>query len=330
MTFSKNRHITVLGGGLWGTVLANHLCRAGRVRLWEFFPEAAAKFQMSRRHPHIPGFRLDASVAVTSVLSEARDSDVLLFVLPSQNVRATARALKGVLFGKRPAVINASKGIEPGSLLTQSEIIASELPWLKARMHTLSGPSFAREVAQGVPTKMLLAGPRQGAGALLTLFNGGALHVEWCADRKGVELGGSLKNVLAIGCGILDGLKAGANTKAALIIQGMDEMGELIRRSGGKAQTVYGLSGLGDLIATGTSPESRNRAFGEKLGQGLTPAHARREIPTVVEGAEAAQSAHQLAARAGLKAPIIEAIWAAVHAGRPARGVVRALGFKDF
>jgi glycerol-3-phosphate dehydrogenase (NAD(P)+) len=328
---AKNTKITVFGGGLWGAVLAQHLARAGRqVRLWEFFPEAALRLKRSRRHPHIPGFRLDDSVAVTSDLSEARGSDVLLFVLPSHNVRATAKALRTILAGSKAVVVNASKGIEPASLLTQSEVIASELPWLRSRLYTLSGPSFAREVARGVPTHLLLAGPRAGAAGLLRLFNAGALRTRWCADRKGVELGGSLKNVLAIGCGVLDGLKAGANTKAALIVQGMSEMGELVRRFGGKPETVYGLAGLGDLIATGTSAESRNRAFGEKLGQGLSPAQARRRIATVVEGVEAAESAHALAARAKLKAPLIEAIWAAVHKGRAARGVVKALGFKGF
>lgn len=320
--------ITVFGAGLWGTVLAQHLARAGRkVKLWEFFPDAAARLKQSRRHPQIPGLRLDASVAVTSDLREARGSDVLLFVLPSHSVRATAKSLKAVLAGSKALVVNASKGIEPGSLLTQSEVIASELPWLRPRLYTLSGPSFAREVARGVPTRLLLAGPRAAAPLLLPLFNSGALRTQWCDDRKGVELGGSLKNVLAIGCGVLDGLKAGANTKAALIVQGIEEMGELVRRFGGKPGSVYGLAGLGDLIATGTSEESRNRAFGEKLGQGLSAARARRRIPTVVEGAEAAQSAHALARRAKLKAPLVEAIWGTVHRGRPAKSVLKALGF---
>lgn len=321
--------ITVFGAGLWGTVLAQHLCRGGRrVVLWEFFPAAASRLGKSRRHPQIPGFRLDEAVEVTSRLERCAGSDVLLFVLPSAHVRATARALRPILHGSRAAVVNASKGIEPRTLMTQSEVIASELPWLKTRLYTLSGPSFAREVARGVPTRLLLAGPRAGARGLLPLFNSGTLRTQWCPDRKGVELGGSLKNVLAVGCGILDGLKAGANTKAALFVQGLGEMGALIRRCGGKPETVYGLAGLGDLIATGTSPESRNRAFGQKLGEGLSPAQARRLIPTVVEGAEAAGGARALAARASIKTPLIDAIWTAAHQGKPARGVLRALGFR--
>src|SRR6185369_11624220 len=143
------------------------------------------------------------------------------------------------------------------------------------------------EVARGVPTKMLLAGPTGPRTAQVrALFDGGVLRVAFWPDRKGVELGGSLKNALAIGAGILDGLKAGANTKAAFIVQGMEEMALLIKKSGGQAHTIYGLSGLGDLIATGTGSESRNRGFGEKLGAGKSLQQALSEIPTVVEGIE--------------------------------------------
>ncbi len=326
----KSNKIAVLGGGLWGTVLAQHLRHAGadRVWLWEFFADAAAKLGKTRRHPHIPGFRLDDEVRVTSDLGAAvAASDVLVVVLPSHFVRRTAREAAKSLGRKPFVVVNASKGVEPGTLRTMGEALEEELPSARA-VYTLSGPSFAREVAKGVPTRMLLAGPRgRDAAALEKLFDGGPLRVSWTEDRKGVELGGSLKNVLAIGCGILDGLEAGANTKAAAIIQGMDEMGRLIKACGGRSETVFGLAGLGDLIATGTSPESRNRGFGEKLGRGMSPARAQKAIPTVVEGIEASGSAHALAKLERVKLPLIEAIWAAVHESRPPRGVLRALGF---
>lgn len=319
----KRVKITVLGGGLWGTVLAHHLGRRDRdVRLWEFFPEAAQRLQRSRRHPHIPGFRLGPCVCVTSELSEADGSDVLLFVLPSQHTRPVARRLSKLL-GNRPRVVNASKGVEPGSLMTQGEILEEELG---LPVWTLSGPSFAREVALGVPTMLVLAGPR--TGGLRELFHGGCLSVVESRDRRGVELGGSLKNVLAIGAGICDGLGAGANTKAALFTEGMAEMAGLIGKCGGTEKSAYGLSGLGDLILTGTGSESRNRAFGEKLGRGLSPARARREIATVVEGIEAAQSAWALARRAKVKAPLIGAIWGVVHRGASPRKVIEALGFQ--
>lgn len=325
-------HITVLGGGLWGTVLAQHLSQVRprpNLRLWEFFEEGAKALARTRRHPHIPGFRLDESVAVTSNLDSAvQGAQLLLFVLPSAFLRRTARAASAALGKARPAVINASKGVEPGTLRTMGDILDEELP-RASDVFTLSGPSFAREVARGAPTKLILGGPDGSAAQRWRrLFNGGPLSVTLTTDRKGVELGGSLKNALAIGAGILDGLKTGANTKAALLVQGMDEMGSLIAAAGGKRETIYGLSGLGDLILTGTSGESRNRAFGEKIGAGLGAARARREIPTVVEGAEAALSARALARRHKISTPLIDAICGVVHQGRPASAVLKALGFR--
>jgi glycerol-3-phosphate dehydrogenase (NAD(P)+) len=145
-------------------------------------------------------------------------------------------------------------------------------------------------------------------------------------DRHGVELGGSLKNAIAIGAGILDGLGTGANTKAALLVKGLSEMSLLIRARGGHADTIYSLAGLGDLIATGTSPESRNRGFGEKLGKGLSPKRALAQIPTIVEGIEASAAAHELCLRNKVKAPLLEAIWRATR-GAPAKIVLKALGF---
>jgi glycerol-3-phosphate dehydrogenase (NAD(P)+) len=326
----KNTRIGVLGAGLWGTVLANQLSRkGGRIKLWEISRPAAKALEASRIHPNLPGITLAHGVQVTSELDEAvKDSEVLLFVLPSQFVRATAHAVAKVA-RKDSVVVNASKGIEPGTLSTMGEIIASELG-SSARVYTLSGPSLAREVGCGIPTGLVLAGRKTPqAEAVRKLLEGGPLRVDWSADRKGVELGGSLKNVLAIGCGVLDGLKAGANTKAALIIQGMQEMSALIVKSGGRPETIYGLSGLGDLIATGTSQDSRNRTFGEKLGLGKSREQAVSEIPSVVEGIEASESARALCRKAGLKAPLIESIWKVVHRAERAESIVDALGFED-
>ncbi len=323
----------VLGGGLWGSVLAQQLARAkprGGLTLWEFFEPLACGLQRTRRHPHIPGFRLDPSIEVTHDLPRAvAGAELLLVVLPSTVVRSTARAAARALGGTRPLVVNASKGIEPRTLKTMGDILAEELP--SAGVFTLSGPSFAREVARGVPTKVMLAGP-DGARArrLRRLFHGGPLSVVLSGDRVGVELGGSLKNVLAIGAGILDGLKAGHNTRAALLVEGMAEMGALIRARGGKAETIYGLAGLGDLLLTSTSGESRNHTFGEKLGAGMTADQARRAIPTVVEGAEAAASARALARKLRIRVPVIEAVHDIVYRGRPASVVLKALGFQDF
>ncbi len=327
---ARKSEVCVLGGGLWGVVLAHHLAQKGaRVRLWEFAPRAAEQLHSSRAHPLLPGFRLDTSVSVSDDLeASVVDAELLLFVLPSKVMAATARrvARSGKLSSQAVA-INASKGIESKSFATMGEIIERELPSLRGKVWTLTGPSFAREVARGVPTGLVLGGPSNSRGrALATLLDGGALNVRHWPDRVGVEFGGSLKNVIAVGAGILDGLGTGANTKAALLVKGLEEMALLIRAHGGRADTVYGLAGLGDLIATGTSSESRNRAFGEKIGKGVPPKRAIEEIPTVVEGLEAASSAFGLCRRRRVDAPLIDAIYHATR-GAPARRVLAALGF---
>jgi glycerol-3-phosphate dehydrogenase (NAD(P)+) len=323
--------VCVLGGGMWGVVLAHRLADNGaRVRLWEFVPHLAESLHKTRKHAHIPNFTLHHSIPASHDLAACVEgAEVLLFVLPSKAMAATARAIRASGALKRGAVaVNASKGVEPGTFATMGGIVEREIPALRGKVWTLTGPSFAREVARGVPTGLMLGGP-SGAKAreLTALFDGGPLSVQAWPDRIGVELGGSLKNVIAVGAGILDGLGAGANTKAALLVRGLSEMSQLIRACGGRADTVYGLSGLGDLIATGTSPESRNRAFGEKLGKGIPPKRALAEIPTIVEGVEAALSARALCRRHKVKAPLIEAIFGATR-GKPARRVLTALGFR--
>lgn len=326
---ARQRKVTVLGGGMWGCVLAQHLSnKNAKVTIWEFVPTVAESLKKTRRHAQIPGFRLDGSIKVTNDVAVAvKDADVLLFVLPSKALAATAKNIRRFNLKRTAVAVNASKGVEPNTLATMGDIVSRELPSLKGRVWTLTGPSFAREVARGVPTGLLLGGPSgSDAKSLVSLFDGGALNVTHWPDRVGVELGGSLKNAIAIGAGILDGLGTGANTKAALLVQGLAEMSSLIRARGGRADTIYGLAGLGDLIATGTSHESRNRGFGEKLGRGLTPKRALAQIPTVVEGIEAAASARELCARHKVKAPLLDAIWRATR-GAPAKGVLTALGF---
>jgi glycerol-3-phosphate dehydrogenase (NAD(P)+) len=329
---TPNNKVSVLGAGLWGTVLAQRLAEKGHpVGLWEFFPDLAKGLQTLRRHPRLPGVRLHEKIEATSDLEQAvKGARLVLIALPSQHVRHHAKHLKPILARVKPApiLVNASKGIEPETLKTMAEVVEDELPGTKGRVFAFSGPSFAREVARGVPTKILLAGPNGPlAREALKILDGHPLLVEHHPDRKGVELGGGLKNVLAIGCGVLDGMGAGANTKAVLITQGIQEIGRLVQKSGGKFETIYGLAGLGDLFATGTSHESRNRALGEKLGQGKDLQHAMREIQMVVEGVEAAKSAHLLSKAAKAKTPVIDAIWGIVHEGQPASRLLESVGF---
>jgi glycerol-3-phosphate dehydrogenase (NAD(P)+) len=317
---------------MWGTVLGQQLAERGSpVAIWEFFPDLASTLQLNRRHPQLPGLRLHQKIEVTSKLEAAvSGARMILIVLPSQHVRNAGKHLKLLLEKAKPQplVVSASKGIEPKTLLTMSEVLESEAPALKGKIMVLSGPSFAREVARGVPTKVLLAGKNGPTSReALDMLNAHPLLVERHEDRKGVELGGSLKNVLAIGCGILDGLGAGANTKAVLITQGIREMGELMAKNGGRFETIYSLAGLGDLFATGTSIESRNRALGEKLGQGKDLRTALKEIHTVVEGVESAHSAYDLTRSSKCKAPIIEAVWGVLHDGQPPNRMLEAIGF---
>ncbi|MBI5883431.1 MAG: NAD(P)-dependent glycerol-3-phosphate dehydrogenase [Elusimicrobia bacterium] len=340
----KSNKIAVLGAGVWGTVLAQHLARGipseGRLRrriwLWEILKDVEQSLRLRRRHPHIPGLHLQESVHVTSSLPESvEDADVLVFVLPSAHIRQTAREANRDLRGRMPLIVSASKGVEPRTLLTVGDMIREEMPGCGRGIYTLSGPSFAKEVAMGAPTKLVLAGPAgPRARYLRSLFNHRPIVVETSTDRKGVELGGSLKNVLAIGCGILDGLAkgrahpCGINTKAALFLQGIKEMGSLISKWGGRRQTAFWLAGMGDLIATGTSPQSRNRSLGEKLGAGKPLPQAQAEISEVVEGIDTALSVSDLCARAGGKYPLFNAIYRILHQGAPPQSVLEAFGFE--
>ncbi|MBI5623232.1 MAG: NAD(P)-dependent glycerol-3-phosphate dehydrogenase [Elusimicrobia bacterium] len=334
----------MLGGGVWGTVLAHHLAHGNapdgprrRIWLWEILKDVEISLRVRRRHPHIPGLHLQESVRVSSSLPETvTDAEVLLFVLPSAHIRQTAREAGRDLGKRKPLIVNASKGIEPRTLLTVGDMIAQEMPACSRGIYTLSGPSFAKEVALGAPTKLVLAGPSgPGARRLRALFNHRPIVVEASTDRKGVELGGSLKNVLAIGCGILDGLAKGRqhpcgyNTKAALFLQGIKEMGRVIAKYGGRRQTAFWLAGIGDLIATGTSPQSRNRSLGEKLGEGKTLPVAQSEIPEVVEGIDTSLSVFDLTSRAGGDYPLFHAIYRILHQGAPPHSVLEAFGFEQ-
>lgn len=328
----KKPTITVLGAGLWGSVLANHLGEKGYdVTLWEFFPDAARSLQETRRHPALPDdFRMDPRVTVTPNLGDCVDGAMLVFALPAAHVRNTAKHLRDHLNGSKfPVIVSATKGVEPESMQTMCEVIEEELPKAKGgRVFAFAGPSGAKEVAAGVPTRILLAGPSNAHQRLaMKLLNGNPLVLETELDRKGVELCAAFKNVLAIGCGIVDGLRAGVNTKAALITQGLEEMGVVIDKLGGKRKTLYGLSGIGDLVATGTSPASRNRTLGEKVGQGEDVRQVRKEVHTA-DGFESAHGAHNLAKKHKIKAPLLTVVYEILHNDKPPKAILPALGFK--
>ena len=227
-------------------------------------------------------------------------------------------------------MVSASKGIEDKSFKTICELIEEELPQLKDKVLAFSGPSFALEVAQNVPTKIMLAGADEALVAQIAqVLSGDPILVVPAKDRRGVEYGGGIKNVLAIGCGVIDGIGDGANAKAALITQALQEMNDILVSQGGQVGTVYSLAGFGDAILTGMSAISRNRRLGEKLGAGLSLEEAKKEVGTIAEGVNSVQSVYDIARKNRLKTPIIDAIWQIVCRGEKPHVLLHAMGFTN-
>ena len=327
----KINNITVFGAGIWGSVIAQHLARKGyTVHLWEYNKQLLNVLKTIGRHPNIPNFKLHDNLRITGDVAQAvADTDLIIFVIASKAIRAFCREqLNPLLNGRVVPVISASKGIEDKTFKTICEIVEEELPQLKGKVCAFSGPSFALEVAQDVPTKIMLAGPdRTLVSELSEVFNADPIIVVPSTDRRGVEYGGGVKNVIAIGCGVIDGIRDGANTKAALITQAMQEMNDIIVSQGGQASTVYSLAGFGDAILTGMSAISRNRRLGEKLGAGLSLEEAKKEVGTIAEGVNSVQSVYDIARKNQLKTPIIDAIWQLVCQGKKPCVLLHALGF---
>jgi glycerol-3-phosphate dehydrogenase (NAD(P)+) len=260
-------HIAVLGGGAWGTALAQTCARAGRkVTLWEYDAANAASLIDTRESRFLPGMRLDDGIHVTRDLAEASRADAILLVVPAQAVRSVAMALAAVIAARTPLIVCA-KGIEHGTRKFMSEIIAECTP--KAIPAILSGPSFAADVARGLPTAVTLAAPDADIVATLSQAIGSATFRPYHSiDMRGVELGGATKNVLAIAAGIVAGRALGASATAALITRGFAELMRFGKAYGAKPETMMGLSGLGDLILTCSTTQSRNFSFGVAVGKG--------------------------------------------------------------
>jgi glycerol-3-phosphate dehydrogenase (NAD(P)+) len=301
-----NKPIAVIGAGAWGTSLAMVLAQNGyAVRLWEYFPEYALHLQTTRDNTKfLPGVKIPESIVITSDLGQAAaDCDDLILVCPSQALRSVVRRLKEQ--SCRPdRVVSASKGIEKNSLARMSEIIREEFG-SGPQVCALSGPSHAEEVSRGLPCSIVAASPAAEAGAhVQKLFSTDRLRVYTSPDIIGVELGGSLKNVIALAAGVVDGLGLGDNTKAALLTRGLAEICRLGKAMGANPETFAGLSGMGDLVVTCTSRHSRNRRVGEELGRGRTLAEILSNMEMVAEGVDTSRSAKQLAERMGVDMPI--------------------------
>ena len=325
--------VAVLNAGGWGTALAALLGRSGHtVKLWARREAQAATVRADRENrAYLPGVALPPSVEPTSDLaSAAQSAEVVVLVPISAGLRDLARRLAPVI-PLDALVVHGTKGLDRDTLQRLSEVIADELgPAFHDRVAALSGPTHAEEVGRGIPTAAVVACPDTSiAEALQSVFTSATFRVYTNADLVGVELCGALKNVVAIAAGISDGLGSGDNAKAALMTRSLAEIGRLVQAAGGRPETVAGLAGIGDLMATSTSRHSRNRRAGELIGRGLTLDQILAESPQVVEGVPATRAAVTLAARHGVTMPIAEQLHRVLFEARDPRDALAELMGRD-
>ena len=316
--------LAVLGDGGWGTTLALYLHRQGhRVRWWGPFPEQVARLRRRRENTQfLPGVRLPAALPITADMADAvQGAELIVLAVPSLYVRRVCRQLAGTLIG-RPALVSAAKGLEPGTLKRMTQVAREELGALPIAV--LSGPNIAAEIARGHPASSVVASRDAPlAAALQRAFMSDRLRIYTSDDVTGVELGGALKNPIAIAAGISDGLGLGSNAKAALMTRGIAEMARLGAALGARPATFWGLSGVGDLVTTCCS--GRNRWLGEQIGKGRPARRLIRESRMVFEGVETARAAAALARRRRVEVPIIEQVTAVLFRNRSPASALSAL-----
>lgn len=324
-------NIGVLGAGTWGTALARMLAVNGHnVTMWSALPQELTELKNTRKHKNLPGCTLPESIAYTPDIHEiCQGRDILLFAVPSPYVRTTARACLPHL-APFQVIVDVAKGIEAGSLMTMSQVIQSEVdsqPGLQGvRVVALSGPTHAEEVALDLPTAIVASSEDMAAAEKAQdIFMNPNFRVYTNNDVIGVELGGAVKNIIALGCGIACGLGYGDNARAALITRGAAEISRLAPVCGGSAGTIAGLAGIGDLIVTCTSVHSRNFRAGVLMGQGKTSEQAVAEVGMVVEGLNALPGVKALAAKYHVEMPIVNMVDAIVSGHVPVRDAVDKL-----
>jgi len=310
------REIGVIGAGAWGTALALAAAQAGRsVTLWA--REAEVLEQIDRQSENamfLQGVKLPSTIHATGDLAEAAETDALLVVVPAQHLRASLRALASTLRETTPVVLCA-KGIERGTGKLMTEILIEEIPGCEPAI--LSGPSFARDVARGLPTAVTIAARMEVALKLQTALGHTTFRPYASDDATGVALGGAAKNVYAIACGIVDGMGLGESARAALLARSFAELTRLGSALGAKPETLMGLSGLGDLVLTATSITSRNFSFGHALGKGQTLSDLARPGHPLAEGVETAPALAARARAEGVELPIAEAVAAVLDGSLP-------------
>ncbi|MBU1124610.1 MAG: NAD(P)-dependent glycerol-3-phosphate dehydrogenase [Candidatus Omnitrophica bacterium] len=312
---TTNLNITILGDGGWGTTLAILLHQKGfPVTIWGAFPEYIEFLREKRiNKKFLPGIKIPGGITLTSNLHAALDNtQVIILAAPSQHVRSVLRKVKSCNYPRQGMYVSVTKGIEIRSSKRISEIIAEELG--KVAIAVLSGPTIAQEVTQGIPTTAVIASAKPTVGKFLqNIFMTERFRVYTNNDIIGVELGGSLKNIIAIACGISDGLGFGTNTKAALLSRGLAEIARLGHAMGAQHNTFSGISGLGDLVTTCISPYSRNRYVGHQIGKGKTLKQIESRMQMVAEGVPTTKSAYNLSRKYGIQMPITKEVYQVLY-----------------
>lgn len=323
-------NVGVLGAGSWGTALALLLHKNGHhVTVWSISKEEVEMLSKEREHKSkLPGVKLPEEMQFTNVLEEAiQGKNFMVLAVPSPFTRATARNMKSYV-AENQIIVDVAKGIEEDTLMTLSQQIHEEIP--QADVAVLSGPSHAEEVGRGLPTTCVVgAKTKKTAEYLQEAFMNEVFRVYTSPDMLGIELGGALKNVIALAAGIADGLGYGDNTKAALITRGIAEIARLGVAMGGKMESFTGLTGIGDLIVTCASVHSRNRRAGILIGQGKTMEEAMEEVKMVVEGVYSTKSAVKLSEKYNVSIPIIEQVNAVLFEGKNPGEAVKELMLRD-
>ena len=308
----------IIGAGSWGTALASLWGRDRRqISLWGNNGARVERMRKTRENPdYLRGLKLPDSVTVTHELRDCAHADLIVFVTPSTILRAIAMRLQGVVMKGQAVLLSCTKGIEHGTGMRMSEILSEIFP--EHKIAVLSGPNLAAEVARNVPTATVIACQDPECATHLQGFLGSSrFRIYTSDDLTSVELGGALKNVFAIAAGASDGLGLGDNTKAALVTRSLAELVRLGSAMGGNLRSFYGLSGVGDLIATCFSSHSRNRHVGECLGRGQTLQQITSAMEMVAEGVPTAKSAYECARRLGIDTPIIDQVYGLLYKGKP-------------
>ncbi len=317
--------VGIIGAGAWGTALAQVIRAAGRdVTLWAREAELVSHMQKNHENNQfLPGIKIDSAIKVSDSISEVTNSDILLIVVPAQHLRATLQSMKSSLRKDQPVLI-CSKGIEMESGLLMSQVAEQEIP--NSPIGVLTGPTFAAEIAKGLPSAMTLAYKNADQGKeIIDALSSRNLRLYLTKDIIGAQLGGAIKNVVAIACGAVHGLGLGENARAALMTRGIAEIARLASAMGAKKETLMGMCGFGDLVLTCSSMQSRNFSLGSHLGSGRSLEDIMSERNAVTEGVHTSKALMVMAKNHAIEMPIAQAVYECLNEGAPIRDVVNKM-----